>query len=231
MQLTLQTQMMGNVAIIRCQGRLVTGDEAFSLQQEIERLMPATNRIVLQLAEVNFIDSGSLGAILRLYALLQKNGGKLMLCQVSPFVLQVLRSTHLDRLFHPYDSDREAIIACSMRGPLPGEALRPSGKKAVCIDPSSDLLAYLRALLQRSGFDVFTTRHSTDASIFIAATKPSVVILGPGTHGMTAAIEEVRGSSTHIPIVMLPADFATTEASQAGTDLVDRIQSLLDAPK
>lgn len=228
MQLVLQTQKMGNVAVIRCKGRLVTGEEVRALQQEFEKLAPAWKQIVLHMAEVNFIDSGGLGALVRVFGVLQNTGGHLRLCEVSPFVLQVLKATNLDRVFHLYVSETEAVGASAMRGPHTEDTSRVSRTSVVCIDTSSDLLAYVRVLLQRSGYDVFTTRHPTDASIFIRVAKPSVVIFGPGIQSNSSAIEDFRISISNIPLLTLPSDFATTEASQAGMDLVNRIQSLLN---
>jgi anti-anti-sigma factor len=230
MQLILQTQKMGNAAVIRCKGRLVTGDEIRALQMEVENLTPSTKQIALQLAEVNFIDSGALGALVRLFGVLRNTGGDLRLCEVSPFVLQVLQATNLDRVFHLYVSEREAIGASSVRGPHPEDASRPFRARVVCIDTSSDLLAYLRVLLQRSGYDVFTTRQPSDAVIFVKTTQSSIVICGPGMSSNEPALRNFRQSAPNVPLLMLPLDFSTAEASHAGMDLVKRVQTLLNAP-
>ena len=67
MQLNLQSQIMEFVVVIRCQGRIVLGDEVGALQTEVEKLTHLKKRVVLQLAEVVFIDSwiGSLGSSVR----------------------------------------------------------------------------------------------------------------------------------------------------------------------
>jgi anti-sigma B factor antagonist len=229
MQLVLQTQKMDDVAVIRCQGRIVTGDEVRALQLEFEKLMLTTNKIVLQLAEVNFIDSVGLGALVRFFGVLRNARGGLRLCQLSPFLLHVLEATNLDRVFQPCASEKEAIEAFSKaRLPAPEDSSAGSKTRVVCIDTSNDLLAYLRALLQRSGYETFTTRYLQDARTLVQAAKASVVVCGPGTRSNEPAIEEFRHGAPHVPLLILQPDFSTAEASQAGRDLVNRIQLLLN---
>lgn len=228
MQLTFETQKFEDIAVIRCAGRIVTGEEVQALSREFERLMQTTKKIVLQLAEVNFIDSVGVGALVRMLGVLRNQRGDLRLCQVSPFVLKVLEATNLDRIFRPSATEKEAIEAFAVRPPSPEEVSSASKTRIVCIDTSTDLLAYLRALLQRLGYETFTTRYLTEALTLARAAKARLVICGPGMRDNERAMEDFRRGASEVPLLMLPSDFATSEASQAGRDLVSRIQSMLD---
>src|SRR6267143_780982 len=84
MQLILKTQKLGDVAVIRCQGRIATGDEVRALQLEFEKLMQTTKKFVLQLAEVNCIDSVGLGALVRFFGVLRNARGGLRLGKSYP---------------------------------------------------------------------------------------------------------------------------------------------------
>ena len=95
MQLTLQSQAIGDVVVIRCHGRVVSGDEASHLQAEIGRLTALTKSVVLNLADVTYVDSGGLGSLVRIYGVLRAARGDLKICQLSPFVEQVLEATNL----------------------------------------------------------------------------------------------------------------------------------------
>ena len=227
MQLILQSQIMGDVVVIHCQGRIVLGDEVRTLQQEVEKLTHVRKSVVLQLAEVSYVDSGGLGALVRLRNLLRFDGGDLKLCQLSPFVLQVLTATKLLGVFHTYASEKEAIEAFSWALAPPEKT--SGGTRIVCIDSSNDLLAYLNVLLKRAGYEVFTTRYPSDAMILIRATKPRIVIYGSGMQTSESAIEQFRQSVANVQVLLLPSDFSTAEASQAGTELVDRVRSVLTA--
>jgi DNA-binding NtrC family response regulator len=83
----------------------------------------------------------------------------------------------------------------------------------VSVDTSSDLLAYVNALLKRSGYEVFTTRNLSDARTLMKATKPSVVICGPGMRANELAIEMFRRIDPRMRLLLLQADFSTVEAS------------------
>jgi anti-anti-sigma factor len=237
MRLTLQSQLMKDVVVIRCQGRIVAGAEVEALQAELEKQtkIPGTNflkvkGVVLQLAEANYIDSAGLSALIHLFGLLRAAGCGLKLCQLSPIVLRVLQVTNLLGIFLTYPSEKEAIEAFSNTPRSVHEALGTSRTRIVCIDSSSDVLAYVSVLLKRSGYEVFTTRHLVDAMTLVHATRPRLVVCGPGMLGLPAgeaAVEKFRQSGSNVQILLLPSDFSTTEAGQAGVDLVNRVQSLL----
>ena len=229
MQLILQSQIMGDVVVIHCQGHIVFGDEVRTLQREIEKLTHVRKSVVLQLAEVSYVDSGGLGALVRLRNLLRFDGGDLKLCQLSPFVLQVLTATKLIGVFHTYASEKEAIEAFSWALAPPEKTSGTPATRIVCIDSSNDLLAYLSVLLKRAGYEVFTTKYLSDAMILIRATKPRIVIYGSGMQTNESAIEKFRQSVPNVQVLLLPSDFSTAEASQAGTELVDRVRSVLTA--
>jgi anti-sigma B factor antagonist len=148
MKLTCRSQKIGEVVVIRCEGRIVAGEEVHSLRLEIDKFQLETKKFILQLTDVAYIDSGGLGAIVRLLATLRSARGDLKLCQLSPIVQQTLQSTNLKGLFHTYGTEREAIAAFSGRHPSVASAAAASSSKLICIDSSSDLLAYLSALLK-----------------------------------------------------------------------------------
>ena len=231
MQLTLQTQNVGEVAVVRCRGRIVVPEEAQFLRREVESLMELTKKVVLQLAEVTYIDSGGVGALIRLRGVLRVARGDLKLCQLSPFVTQVLQATNLLSVFHPYSSEKEAIEAFSERPLAPDEGFGPPSNRIVCLDSSLDLLAYLRALLKNAGYQVFTTQYPSDAAALVVGALGAVVIFGPGMQANEAATAKFRQSAPNVRLLHLPPDFSTSEAGQSGPDLVNRIRSLLAPPR
>ena len=229
MQLSLQNLKIGDVVVIRCQGRIVAGAEISSLQLELETLTRVTKDVVLQLEEISFIDSAGLGALVRLFGVLRANGGDLKLCQLPPFLLQVLQVTNLLRIFPIYASETEAIQAFSKGPQFLEETSGASRTRIVCADTSSDLLRYLGALLKRSGYEAFTTRHPSDAMLFVKATRPRVLICGPGVQTNESAMKGFREVIPGVQLLLLSSDFSTAEAGQAGIDLVNRIRLLLSS--
>src|SRR5581483_4743878 len=89
MPLTFETQVIDDVAVIRCKGRLTFGPETAALEEEVERQTKlagtsiyAIKNLALNLAETEFMDSAGLGALVRLLRTLRAAGGGLKLCQL-----------------------------------------------------------------------------------------------------------------------------------------------------
>lgn len=228
MRLTLRSELIEDVVVVGCQGRIVAGAEVDALQAELDKHIEIRKYVVVNLAEVNYIDSSGLGALVRMVGVLRAAGGSLRLCQVSPFVLKVLQVTNLLSILPTHVSEREAIEACYRRSPR--EVTEASRTRIVCIDTSSGLLAYVRALLTNSGYEVHTAANLVDAKILVSAMKPQMVICGAGMLRMpmaAAALEKFRQSGPNVQVLHLPSDFSTAEAGQAGVDLVNHVQSLL----
>jgi len=227
MQLTLQKQKVDDIVVIRCQGRIVLGAEINSLQLELEPLTRLSKKVVLQLEEVSFVDSAGLGTLVRLFGVLRAHGGDLKLCRLSPFLLQVLNVTNLLRIFPVYASERESIQAFSKGPHFHEETLGQSKTRIVCADTSYDLLAYLSALLKRSGYEVFTTRNPSDAKMFVKVTRPRVLICGPGMQANELAMKGFHEIDPKVQLLLLPSNFSTAEAGQAGIDLASRVRVLI----
>ena len=231
MQLNLQGEIFRDVVVIRCRGSIVTGEEVRSLQKEVEKLTLITKKVVLNLSQVTFIDSGGVGALIRLSRVLRSGGGDLVLCQLSPFVHQVLKVTTLLRVFQVYLSETEAIHSFSTRSAVPEAAAAEPHMRVLCVDTSADLLAFVSALLRPAGFEVFTSTSLADARTLVIGVRPSVLICGPGIRSDDPALERIRRLEPEMRFLHLPPDFSSAEATQTGSELVARIRSLPESGK
>ena len=143
MRLSLETRGVGDVTIVRCKGRIVAGGETELLHVHVHRLMEDRTDIVLHLGDVVFIDSSGLGMLVRLMISMRKNGGDLKLCNVPQDVHKVLKMTNLNTLFAMHESEEDAISAFYRRNAT-SEPKTFDGPRLLCVDPSPDVLAYLR---------------------------------------------------------------------------------------
>jgi CheY-like chemotaxis protein len=98
----------------------------------------------------------------------------------------------------------------------------------LCVEDSAELLAYLSALLKQSGYEVFTTKNLGDASTFMRATKPAMVVCGPAAQANSSMLDKFRATHPSVELFLLPPDFVVTDASEASLGLVSQIQSLLN---
>ena len=65
-------------------------------------------RIVMDMAALEFIDSSGLGALIAGFKALGA-GGEIVLCGITPRLLSLFQLTHVDKLFHIFDSVDEAV--------------------------------------------------------------------------------------------------------------------------
>jgi anti-sigma B factor antagonist len=98
----------------------VFGEEADELRRAILSLLKETQRIVLNFAWIEYIDSCGLGALVASFISARHRGAEIKLAALSPLTRQLLTTTKVDRLFEVYDSTEEAIK--SFRPPPPEAA-------------------------------------------------------------------------------------------------------------
>ena len=214
MQLSLQHRQVGYVTVVTCKGRLVSGDEANALLTRIDELLPMNSRILLHLGEVEYIDSGGLGLLVRCLTRVQNASGQLSVCALSPKVSDVLRITKLDSVLKPYFTEADAIASAHSD---PMAADNTTGALVLCADTSPDVLAYLRGLLKSAGLRVVTAENLHDGLILLKTMRPTVVVIGAGLHAMrgTSSAEEFQRRLPPNGPVVLPPGFSSRDAGEA----------------
>jgi anti-anti-sigma regulatory factor len=71
-----------------------------------------TYRLVLEMDEVDMLNSYLLGELVRLYRWIEEHEGVLRVCGLTPFNCEVLHACHLDEQLLPYHDRREAVTGC-----------------------------------------------------------------------------------------------------------------------
>ncbi len=109
MQLKLATKTKDGIVIVDCVGRIVFGEESSLLRETVKKLVQENNKIVLNLGEVSYIDSGGLGTLVALRTTAQNAGGTIKLTNLTKRVGDLLQVTKLLTVFEVYNSEAEAI--------------------------------------------------------------------------------------------------------------------------
>ena len=109
MALNLDISRIDDIAIVRCRGRIVFGEEADELRRVVLGLLNETKRIVLNFAWVGHIDSSGVGTVVASFISARHRGAEIKFAALSPVAGRVLRTTNVDRLFEVYDSNEDAI--------------------------------------------------------------------------------------------------------------------------
>ena len=98
----------GDILVVRPKVRHLDVNVASHFQEHMEALIRAGDRhLILNLRDVDFVDSAALGAIVAMLKALDSRG-HLMLCEARNTVRAVLEVTRLDRVFRTFDDEAAA---------------------------------------------------------------------------------------------------------------------------
>jgi len=231
LRLSLDTREVGRVTIVRCTGRIVAGAESESLRAHVDWLLRDRRSIVLHMGEVGFIDSSGLGTMVRSLTSIRRVHGDLKLCNVTEQVRKVLEMSRLRQVFDAHESEEKAVAAFYRTGAPAGAAAEtpvPTGRGILCVDCNRDVLAYLRELLHRAGYDVQSTSHPGDALILMRVTKFDLLVVGPDLTTSPATRQAFEVASARLPMIELGSEFSTRDAGEAGAALLEKIEARLN---
>lgn len=96
--LSLEIEQSGSQAIVHCHGRLVA-EAGEVLYSRIRELIPVNNSIVLDLADLAFVDSMGLGSLVRAHVSCRSGGARLQLVNVGKQIRELLDITKLFPVF------------------------------------------------------------------------------------------------------------------------------------
>jgi anti-sigma B factor antagonist len=98
------------VAILDLSGRITVGDESTKLRETLRGLMTGgILNIVLNLDDVDYIDSTGLGALVVCFTSLRKAGGGLKLLNLNRRNIELLLLTKLSTVFELFSDEQNAI--------------------------------------------------------------------------------------------------------------------------
>ncbi|HMK31193.1 MAG TPA: STAS domain-containing protein [Terriglobales bacterium] len=109
MQLKLNTRVVDGITIVDCKGRILFGDEAAALRDLVKNLLNGTKKIIINLGDTTYIDSGGLGTLVGLYTSARNAGGNIKLANLSQRVVDLLQVTKLLTVFEVYDGEDKAL--------------------------------------------------------------------------------------------------------------------------
>ena len=118
MALKVQTQVSGDVCILHCSGRIVFGDEGAALRERGRNILAGTPKVVVDLNDVDYVDSGGLGILVGLWVSARNKGGELKLVSPTQRIKELLRRTSLAKIFRVYGNNDEAVAAFRKTGSL-----------------------------------------------------------------------------------------------------------------
>jgi anti-sigma B factor antagonist len=110
----IDQRAVGDVVVLDLKGRVTMGEGDELLKDKVNSLVnQGHKKIVLNLAEVPYIDSAGLGEIVRTYTTVSRQGGSLKLLNLTKRITDLLSITKLLTVFETFDSEGEAVRSFS----------------------------------------------------------------------------------------------------------------------
>ena len=102
----------GDVQVIKLRGDLKIGPPADAFRQTVDDILRAGDaRIVIDLQDVNMIDSSGIGVLVRSLTSAKSRSGDLRLVNPSRLALQTLKIVGLLKLFQVFNDQQEALAS------------------------------------------------------------------------------------------------------------------------
>jgi anti-sigma B factor antagonist len=110
MSMKLATREVSGVTVVDLGGKITLGEGGATLRDEVRKLVAAgSKKIVLNLADVNYIDSSGLGELVSAYTAVKNAGGELKLLSLTSKVRDLLVITKLVTVFDVKDDEAAAV--------------------------------------------------------------------------------------------------------------------------
>jgi anti-sigma B factor antagonist len=112
--LQIDQKEVGGVTVLCLKGRLILGNESTTLAQQIKQTVAdQVTAVILNLADVPYIDSFGVGELIASFTSVRRNGGTLRICSPKPAVLEVLQLVKLPLMVEVHPSEEEAVASFS----------------------------------------------------------------------------------------------------------------------
>ena len=110
----IEERAAGDVTLLDLKGKMTLGEGDELLKDKINSLvMQGRKKIILNLAEVPYIDSAGLGEIVRTYTTISRQSGQLKLLNLTKRITDLLSITKLLTVFDTYDNEADAVRSFS----------------------------------------------------------------------------------------------------------------------
>jgi anti-sigma B factor antagonist len=108
--ITISERQAGDITILDLEGKVTIGEGSVALRNTIRRLLgEGKNKILLNLANVGYIDSSGIGELVSSFTAVKKEGGNLKLLSLTQKIQDLLAITKLLTVFDTFDDESSAL--------------------------------------------------------------------------------------------------------------------------
>ncbi len=104
-----KVRQVDGVTVLDLSGKITLGEASGKLRGAVQDALSSSKKILLNLADVNYIDSAGLGELVSAFTTVKNAGGELKLLNLTKKVRDLLVITKLLTVFDVKDNEQEAI--------------------------------------------------------------------------------------------------------------------------
>jgi anti-sigma B factor antagonist len=106
----IETRSVGDVHVLDCSGKITLGEGTMAIRNTVrEVLKNGGKKIILNLGDVNYIDSSGIGELVSTFTTVTNQGGQLKLLNLTKKIQELLQITKLLTVFSVYQTEKDAI--------------------------------------------------------------------------------------------------------------------------
>ena len=108
----IEIRTVGDITILDCSGKITLGEGTMAVRNTVRDILKSNGKkIVLNLADVNYIDSSGIGELVRTYTTVANEGKQLKLLNLTKRIRELLVITKLLTVFQVYENERVAVAS------------------------------------------------------------------------------------------------------------------------
>ena len=112
MSMKFKTREVDGVTILDLNGRITLGEGSGTLRDAVREIVgKGSNKILLNLADVSYVDSSGLGELVSAYTAVKNSGGELKLVNLTKKVSDLLVITKLATVFDVKEDETSAVAS------------------------------------------------------------------------------------------------------------------------
>src|SRR5438876_280462 len=106
----IEERSVGDVVVLDLKGKITLGEGDELLKDKVNSLVNQGHRkILLNFADVPYVDSAGLGEVVRTYTTVSRQGGSLKLLNLTKRITDLLAITKLLTVFETFDAESDAL--------------------------------------------------------------------------------------------------------------------------
>jgi anti-sigma B factor antagonist len=108
----IETRTIGDIRILDCSGKITLGEGTMAVRNTVRDILKNNGKkIILNLADVNYIDSSGIGELVSTYTTVTNNGGQLVLLNLTKKIQELLAITKLLTVFQVFENEQAALAS------------------------------------------------------------------------------------------------------------------------